>query len=78
MKKIYTTIGVSQNTRNLINYIMGTLEKNIGLKYTCDEIISRVFKKYANAFISNEIKHYIEESPLDEEEKSILNELQGN
>lgn len=77
MKK-FTTIGISQNTRNLINNVINSLNESIKIKYSCDEIISRIITKYGNVFINGEIRHYIEESPLDPDDLQVLDSIDWN
>ena len=78
MKKNYTTIAISKSTKELINAVINALEESIKLNYTCDEIINRMFKKYSNAFINAEIRHYIKESPLDPDELNVLESIEWN
>lgn len=77
MKKEWTTIGVSKNTREQMNSIIKDLSELIPLDYAYDDLLNRLIRKFGRAFIQAEVSHYINESELTDEENSILKEIEG-
>ena len=75
MKKEWTTIGVSKNTREMMNSLIKDLSELIPLDYAYDDLLNRLMMKFGRAFIQAEVNHYINESELTDEENTILREI---